>query len=31
MEFVLDSTRTIIMTDNLRRSGFLGSGWRKNQ
>mmetsp|Transcript_12883 Transcript_12883/g.26678 ORF Transcript_12883/g.26678 Transcript_12883/m.26678 type:complete len:433 (-) Transcript_12883:310-1608(-) len=25
MEFVLDSTRTIIMTDNLRRSGFLGS------
>ncbi|GAX18571.1 guanine nucleotide-binding protein G(o) subunit alpha [Fistulifera solaris] len=26
MEFVLDSTRTIIMTDNLRRSGFLGSG-----
>lgn len=24
MEFVLDSTRTIIMTDNLRRSGFLG-------
>ena len=27
MEFVLDSTRTIIMTDNLRRSGFLGSGW----
>jgi len=26
MEFVLDSTRTIIMTDNLRRSGFLGAG-----
>lgn len=26
MEFVLDATRTIIMTDNLRRSGFLGSG-----
>jgi len=26
MEFVLDSTRTIIMTDNLRRSGFLGNG-----
>ncbi len=26
VEFVLDSTRTIIMTDNLRRSGFLGSG-----
>ncbi|ACI65128.1 predicted protein [Phaeodactylum tricornutum CCAP 1055/1] len=26
MEFVLDSTRTIIMTDNLRRSGFLGPG-----
>lgn len=26
MEFVLDSTRTIIMTDNLRRSGFLGQG-----
>mmetsp|Transcript_6684 Transcript_6684/g.14620 ORF Transcript_6684/g.14620 Transcript_6684/m.14620 type:complete len:418 (+) Transcript_6684:117-1370(+) len=25
MEFVLDSTRTIIMTDNLRRSGFLGA------
>jgi GTPase SAR1 family protein len=25
MEFVLDSTRTIIMTDNLVRSGFLGS------
>jgi len=25
MEFVLDSSRTIIMTDNLRRSGFLGS------
>lgn len=25
MEFVLDSTRTIIMTDNLKRSGFLGS------
>mmetsp|Transcript_61441 Transcript_61441/g.181588 ORF Transcript_61441/g.181588 Transcript_61441/m.181588 type:complete len:423 (-) Transcript_61441:322-1590(-) len=25
MEFVLDSTRTIIMTDNLRRSGFLGT------
>mmetsp|Transcript_18963 Transcript_18963/g.26690 ORF Transcript_18963/g.26690 Transcript_18963/m.26690 type:complete len:431 (+) Transcript_18963:248-1540(+) len=24
MEFVLDSSRTIIMTDNLRRSGFLG-------
>mmetsp|Transcript_26026 Transcript_26026/g.29966 ORF Transcript_26026/g.29966 Transcript_26026/m.29966 type:complete len:419 (+) Transcript_26026:102-1358(+) len=24
MEFVLDSTKTIIMTDNLRRSGFLG-------
>jgi len=24
MEFVLDSTRTIIMTDNLKRSGFLG-------
>jgi len=26
MEFVLDSTRTIIMSDNLRRSGFLGAG-----
>jgi len=26
MEFVLDSTRTIIMTENLRRSGFLGAG-----
>jgi len=25
MEFVLDSTRTIIMTDNLKRSGFLGA------
>lgn len=25
MEFVLDSSRTIIMTDNLKRSGFLGS------
>lgn len=25
MEFVLDSTRTIIMTDNLRQSGFLGT------
>lgn len=25
MEFVLDSSRTIIMTDNLRKSGFLGS------
>lgn len=25
VEFVLDSTRTIIMTDNLRRSGFLGT------
>ena len=25
MEFVLDSTRTIIMTENLRRSGFLGA------
>jgi hypothetical protein len=25
VEFVLDSTRTIIMTDNLRRSGFLGA------
>lgn len=24
MEFVLDSTKTIIMTDNLRKSGFLG-------
>lgn len=26
MEFVLDATRTIIMTYNLRQSGFLGSG-----
>ncbi|KAL3769473.1 hypothetical protein ACHAWU_008882 [Discostella pseudostelligera] len=25
MEFVLESTRTIIMTDNLKRSGFLGA------
>eukprot|EP00804_Cyclotella_cryptica_P017058 CCRYP_003301-RA/>CCRYP_003301-RA protein AED:0.07 eAED:0.07 QI:319/1/1/1/1/1/3/344/420 len=25
MEFVLDSTRTIIMTDNLKKSGFLGA------
>lgn len=25
MEFVLDSSRTIIMTDNLRRAGFLGT------
>jgi GTPase SAR1 family protein len=25
MEFVLDSSRTIIMTDNLRRAGFLGA------
>lgn len=25
MEFVLDSSRTIIMTDNMRRAGFLGS------
>jgi len=27
MEFVLDSTRTIIMTNNLRKSGFLGAGY----
>jgi guanine nucleotide-binding protein G(o) subunit alpha len=26
MEFVLDATRSIIMTENLRRSGFLGAG-----